>query len=87
MKNLTMPIIHLNGTSKESLLEGYELAYSAIGDTMRTLQEAAPNARDYYPAPVSYPKAADEHAARLKALATVREELEQIARAICNQDR
>jgi hypothetical protein len=42
------PIIHLNGTSKNELLDQQQKLYLAIADAMKALANAAPNQRDYY---------------------------------------
>ena len=43
------PIIHLNGTSKEDLLQQYLDAGHAIEAALRAMAKASPNGRDYYP--------------------------------------
>jgi len=75
----TKPTVHLNGTSPTSLSEGYEAAVEAIRAAERTLADASPNARDYYPqGPGAFDVADDEHRARRLALAAVREDLEAL---------
>ncbi len=70
------PTIHLNGTSKNDLAQGYCLANEAVRSAMNKLAESAPNARDYYPqGPGAWEKARDEHDARMEALRKVRSEL------------
>lgn len=46
-----IPMIHLNGTSRERLLEHLENLYVYIHDADTTLRECYPNMRDYYPFP------------------------------------
>ena len=48
MNTLTLPTLYLNGTSRDSLLDGYLAALDALRLAMEALQAAAPNARDYY---------------------------------------
>jgi hypothetical protein len=48
MQDTIIPIIHLNGTSKESLLDGYFEVYKALKFSVDKLYDAAPNGRDYY---------------------------------------
>ena len=43
------PMIHLNGTSKETLIEGYCEAGNAVMNALKAVSENCPNARDYYP--------------------------------------
>jgi hypothetical protein len=80
---LKLPTVHLNGSSKDLLLEANQAARSAIGEAIRALSDAAPHGRDYYPqGDDAYYAARDEHVARLRKLADVNAELEQIARGI-----
>ena len=45
--------------------------------------QTAPNARDYYPqGPDAFNKAADEHEARMSALAKMREDFREVVNAI-----
>lgn len=73
-----LPIIHLNGSSPDTLLAAYTAARVPLFESMRLLQETAPNARDYYPGP-DYPEnlrlATAQHEARWLALARVDNEL------------
>ena len=74
------PTIHLNGTSKGELLDQLCTAGSAVGDAIRALHDAAPNARDYYPqGPSAIGMAINEHSGRIAALVRVSEELDAIA--------
>lgn len=43
------PTIHLNGTSKKSLLDGYHTAYLALRAAQAALVAITPHGRDYYP--------------------------------------
>ena len=80
---LAIPTIHLNGTSKEALLEGYCDAIDAIHEAGRKLAAAYPNARDYYiQGPETTSRAMDQHQARLKKLQEVADELATILDAI-----
>jgi len=45
----TLPTIHLNGTSKDTLMAEYYAAYKAIKESINTLLDATLNGRDYYP--------------------------------------
>lgn len=77
------PTIHLNGTSRESLLEALETAYRKLGEAYDALKQTAPNGRDYYPqGPNAIGQATSEHFARLKRIDEVRDELEALAIAI-----
>ena len=79
----SIPTIHLNGTSKDALLDGYIDAREAIRAAIDKLCETAPNGRDYYPqGDGAFEKARDEHIARLKRLHDVATELGEIAERI-----
>lgn len=77
------PTIHLNGTSKEALLEQWEEAYNALRIAIEKLAAAAPNGRDYYPqGPDAFAKATEEHRERLRKLTTVHAELQELAETV-----
>ena len=80
MSNITLPTIHLNGTSRDSLLEGYMAAMDAIRLAMKALQSAAPNARDYYvQAGDTFCMAQNQHFVRLARLRETLDELNTLA--------
>ena len=46
----TFPTVHLNGTSREALLEGYVDCVNAVRHAVEVCQKNAPNMRDHaYP--------------------------------------
>jgi hypothetical protein len=76
---MTLPTVHLNGTSGPDLLEQITKAREGVEAAIARLQDAAPNGRDYYPqGPDAYPAARAEHDARLQRLTTVERELQDI---------
>lgn len=80
---MIIPTIHLNGTSRDSLLEGYAASVLAIRNAIVVLGYTAPNARDYYPQGAwAYQEALGEHRARLAKLDSVLAEIEAIAEAV-----
>lgn len=80
---MIIPTIHLNGTSKERLIEALGDAYAAINDAQAKLRECAPNGRDYYPqGPDAINKAQDEHRSRQQKLEDVKTDLEKLVEAI-----
>lgn len=85
--HLTVPTVHLNGTSKESLLEGYETAYRALNECLDVVHKATvPNGRDYYTQGDSaFYKAADEHGARIQKLREVQDDLLALFEAVQEQ--
>jgi len=82
-KKLQAPLVHMNGTGEDTLLEDISNAYAAISDAMDALRKAAPDGRDYYPLETgSLKRAEDEHLARSLTLLNVKNELEALALAI-----
>lgn len=80
---MKVPTIHLNGTSRDRLIEDLSEAYYALGKAMSALRVATPNGRDYYPqGPQAYGEALDEHLARLGKIEEVRKELEALIEGI-----
>lgn len=87
---LAVPRLHLNGTSKASLLEQIDNAYTALGTAYNAVREMAPNGRDYYvynDGMATLAKAEDQHRARLRVLDGMRRELEQMAEKLDAQGR
>lgn len=77
------PTVHLNGTSKQALLDGYCDAIEALHEAGRKLAAAAPNGRDYYvQVGFAINEAQREHAARMQKLRDVIAELEEIAESL-----
>lgn len=77
---LAKPTIHMNGTGKDSLLEDYENARTAVEAAVEALRKIECNARDYYQqGPEAWEKARTQHYDRIGKLTAVAEELEQIA--------
>lgn len=84
---MQIPTIHINGTSRERLLEGLVAAIDALLKAQQAVAETAPNARDYYPQGPDAIRAAErEHYSRLTRIINVRQELEEIAEAICDAE-
>lgn len=82
----TTPIIHLNGSSAESLLEDNAQAHHAVRKAIEALAAVAPNARDYYPkGDDAYRSARREHEERMLALLSVQNALVEINDSICEQ--
>jgi len=79
------PLIHLNGTSPERLLDDYCRAANAVRAAIEAVQLAAPNLRDYYPLePACWNTAIGEHQSRMDRLRSVLAELEQLAEYACD---
>jgi ABC-type transporter Mla subunit MlaD len=83
---IAAPLVHMNGTSGKDLLQQVTDAGRALGKAQRALDEAAPNARDYYPrGDAAFREAVAQHQDRAERLRSVHKELEQIAEAIADQ--
>jgi len=77
MKNIELPILHLNGSGRVSLSEDYSAAYASVSSALDALQRTTPNARDYYVShdPQAFNKALAQHKDRCKALFLVAADL------------
>ena len=83
MIEATPPIVHLNGTSKQDLLDARYRAIDALEAAGCTLAQAAPNGRDYYPdGPEAVERATAQHHERMKALKSIIDALHEECRAI-----
>jgi hypothetical protein len=80
---MTVPTVHLNGTSKRELINQLCEASNALNDAYEKLKRAAPNGRDYYPqGPSALTAATDEHMDRLRRVDAVKYEIDQLTLAI-----
>ena len=80
---MIVPTVHLNGTSRESLLDDLMKASSALEEAYQALKRTAPNGRDYYPqGPDAVYLAEGEHRSRLERLDSVKGEVDQLAVAV-----
>lgn len=77
---MILPTIHLNGTSKNNLFDGYVTALLAVEAAIDAVAQAAPHGRDYYPqGDHALRQAQAEHQDRLRRLNAISEELHQLA--------
>lgn len=82
-KALRVPTVHLNGTSGQKLYEQYIAVGNSLGLTLRAMDEAYPNARDYYvQGEGAYAEAVKEHMARVDALRGVGKEISAIVESL-----
>ncbi len=82
---IVLPTVHLNGTSRGALIDENDAAYDALRAAVRALEEAGPNARDYYvQGDGAFTKAVAQHVARLTALRSVLADLETIAESLAH---
>lgn len=83
---MILPTIHLNGTDAESLFEQTCEVAGKLRAALVALDEAAPNARDYYPqGDRAFAQARTEHQARAAKLREVLQELEAIAEHVAEE--
>lgn len=78
-KEIIHPLVHLNGSSAQHLIDEALGVAQAIGSAMARLAEAAPNARDYYPlGDAAWNQAKREHEDRQARLKSVYDEIAAI---------
>lgn len=70
------PIVHLNGTSRESLTEQLENLLGNLSVADNALAEASPNQRDYYPVEGLWEKARKQHEYRQHLLRLLMQSVE-----------
>ena len=75
---MTLPTIHSNGTSRESLREDYFTAALALEDFITRWGQVEFNARDYYVADGAWSKALEEREAINAKIRDIRTYLETI---------
>jgi hypothetical protein len=84
----TLPTIHLNGTGKQMLLQGYIDALHALKDAEEAMRKIEFNARDYYPqGSLAWGRATDERFTQFAKLKEIEEHLTEIALHISNAGR
>ena len=76
------PLIHLNGSGRERLLDQIRDAAHAVREAEVTLAQTMPHRRDYYPIPGGgdweFDQAIGEYASRMNRLHSVYTELEEL---------
>lgn len=76
---MKLPTVHLNGSSGHELLRQNIEARKALRRALEALEEASPNARDYYVQDENaHRQAVQEHLARVQRLRDVSTELDVI---------
>ena len=83
MPDIITPILHMNGTSREELLDQLWNAERAVQRAIDAVVQASPNGRDYYQEPGRLQKAQSQNLARMAQLEAVADSL--IAEAIQEQ--
>lgn len=86
MKNIELPIIHLNGSGKINLAESYLAAYTAVRQALETVQKAGPHGRDYYVShdPDALNRALEQHREWCKNLFLIAADLLAICEHVSN---
>ncbi len=85
-KDLVYPVVNMNGTSRDSLLENLLKTTSILQVAIDRLRECMPHGRDYQTVDSKlYGKARDQHIKRIEAVDSVRQELLIIADEIYRQ--
>lgn len=86
LANPTAPVINLNGTSANDLIEGYKAAYTAIQKAYEAVQQVTVHGRDFQTAPIgTYEKARAEQIVRLEKLQEVADDMTELARLVQQQ--
>lgn len=84
---MTLPTIHLNGTSPDRLIADLCAASSALDAAYEALKQTAPNGRDWYPqGPAAMAAAEAEHMSRLRRVDEVKKEVDELTFAISQMD-
>jgi len=78
MQHITLPTVHMNGTSRKDLQEGYSNAVLELENFIESWGRIEFNARDYYVTDGAWSRASDERDAMSAKLRDVREYLQAI---------
>lgn len=79
---LVFPIVHMNGSGKTNLVNGYRKAWGALSMAMDDLLAISPHMRDYYPLEDGiklYERARRQHLDRIAALEQIKDDMERLA--------
>ncbi len=81
--SLQLPDIHMNGTSKEALVDALCDASFALNAAYEALKQTAPNGRDYYTlGPLAIGHATNQHMSRLRRLDDIKREIDTIIEGV-----
>ena len=85
-KPLTIPRVHLNGTSQTELLDLRFAVVDALNEAGDAFAKASPNGRDYYPdGPEAFESANKQHERRIDTLKSLIKEMYDEVDAIQDQ--
>jgi hypothetical protein len=83
---ITIPVVHMNGTSRAELLDQARKAHEAAENLRAALRAMTPHGRDYYPKGNQLINTAlDQHHNRLIRVEAIQEEIEKIWEGIFKQ--
>jgi len=74
---IVVPVVHMNGTAKSDLIEQQSEVYLQLSNVLDAMRAAAPNGRDYYPAPGLMEKAIAQHMRRMGVITGLMDEIQQ----------
>jgi hypothetical protein len=85
-QKLTVPTVHLNGTSKDTLLHQLHCAKRNLKEAIEKLGNTEPHGRDYYMhGREAFHSAQAQHVSRLERLTSVYDELSELEEKISEQ--
>lgn len=70
------PIVHLNGSGLENLLDWRSKQYAAVEALIQVIQKTAPHQRDFYVEAGAWEAAEAEHCKRLMILGELKADIE-----------
>lgn len=71
-----LPIVHLNGSGRQRLLDQYEAVVVALNAALAAFSAASPHGRDYYPkGEAAFSAARDEYLRRCAMIEAVRQDV------------
>lgn len=85
MSNIKLvgPHVHLNGTSRESLIKQYMESATKVREALDTVAQNAPHKRDYYPlGDAVWNRAWAQHDHRVQVLRAIYSDLMKIAEGL-----
>jgi hypothetical protein len=77
MKDVIVPVVHLNGDTLDMLESGFQDVADALSKALRLMQEHHPNARNYYPTG-NFNDAVRQHEDRVERVRSSMLEIEHI---------
>jgi hypothetical protein len=84
--NALTPVVHLNGTSFDSLLEQWKHVWRGLDQTLKVMGENSPNGRDYYPkGEFAFQKARDKWQSMFNAIREMSKEVKVVIEQIYDQ--